>query len=152
MAALPKCLVEVADANGQIKPEGVSGINGHKMPIVFAYAMTCEKIFEANLAEVKPEEKRRYTWAHDLSIGEWCEGVAGVVSTCKNALLYNINDAKCMAEFLLSVNWKSWEHAARENWVWVKVYKALYYALLDLVYEYYENDADGAAYIWQYLD
>lgn len=131
--------------------ERVSNWMGETIPNVFAYGAISERCMERQLAELKGC-KRMTTFMSDLSVGEWCEGRKGVLDTCKNALKSWKDDEKYMAEFVLCVNWKSWEHHARGNKEWTKFYSLLYELVRDLVYDYYEGDEEKTSYLFNYLD
>ena len=131
--------------------ESVATWNGHRFGNVFAYAATSEKTMEANLADIGKSE-RKTTYMSDLSIGEWCSGIRGVIDTIQQAVRYMCDDVEYMAELILCVNWKSWEHSARGNTQWAKAYGELYYYLYDLIAQYYEGDSEKSRYLWEYLD
>lgn len=116
---------------------------------VFQYAATSERCMERNLAECGKE--RKTTFMSDLSIGEWY-GLRGVFNTIKNAMTSWRDDEKYMAEFVLCLNWKAWEHDARQNTNWVKFWSVMYELVRDLMYDYYEGDEEKIRYLWEYLD
>lgn len=143
VTALPQCVAKVK----QVEPVTAglpSGLN------VFTYAAVCEKNFERNLSEMTGRE-RISTFYADLSIGEWF-GLRGVLDTCKNACKNWRESVEMMSEFALCVNWKSWEHAGRNNNGWAQAYSELYYYIDSLLRDYYEADPDKAAYYFQYMD
>ena len=130
--------------------ERVNNWMGQTIPNVFSYGATSEHCMEIHLAETGKE--RKTTFMHDLSIGEWCEGKFGVVDTCYRAMKEWKDYEDYMAEFVLCVNWKAWEHHARGNKEWCKFYSLLYEFVRDLVYEYYEDNSEKTAYVYNYLD
>jgi hypothetical protein len=130
--------------------ERVSNWMGTAIPNVFAYGAVSERCMERQLAEAG--KKRITTFMSDLSIGEWVEGRKGVLDTCKNAISSWKDNEQYMAEFVLCVNWKSWEHAARKNVEWSKFYSLLYEWVRDFVYDYYEGNDEKVSYVWSYLD
>lgn len=137
--------------------ESVANWMGQKLPNVFVYAATSERTMEMNLAQNGKEVngvsvKRETTFMKDLSIAEWCGGKAAVVETVQRSFNQYKNDEVWMAELVLCVNWKAWEHAARDNQQWAIFYSALYELLRDLVYDYYEGDEEKTAYLYDYLD
>lgn len=87
----------------------------------------------------------------DLSTGEWF-GFNGVLDTVKNALTSWKDDEEYMAEFVLCCSWKAWEHGARKNTQWVRAYSFLYDNIRDLMYDYYAEDEEKTAYMYEYLD
>lgn len=95
--------------------------------------------------------KREFTFMNDLSIAEWY-GVVAVVDTVSRIMRENKNNERAMAEFVLSVNWKAWEMNARHKRTWAIFYSQLYYVVRDLVYDYYENNEEKVAYVYDYLD
>lgn len=138
------------EMNG-VKLESVSMWNGRRVPSVFAYAAACERGMEVNLDAIKGC-KRRTTFTADLSIGEWCDGWRGVFDTVRRAMTEWRDNVEYMSEFVLCVNWKSWEHFGRENHMWAKFYGLLYEGVRDLMYDYYEGDDEKTSYMWRYLD
>ena len=142
-------LSSLIDTN--VQTESVNTWAGQKIPNVFSYAATSEKCMERNLEE-SSGRKRKFTFMADLSIGEWVGGKDGVIDTCKSVLREWKNDEKAMAEFILSVNYKSWEHYSRGNREWSIFYSALYEMVRDLVYDMYEGDEEKTYYVWSYLD
>ena len=116
---------------------------------LFQYAATSERCMERNLAECG--KKRKTTFMSDLSTGEWF-GFNGVLDTVKNAVSSWKDDEEYMAEFVLCTNWKAWEHDARKNTQWVRAYSFLYDNIRDLMYDYYAEDEEKTAYMYEYLD
>ena len=116
---------------------------------MFQYAATSERCMERNLSECG--KKRKTTFMSDLSTGEWF-GFNGVLDTVKNAVSSWKDDEEYMAEFVLCCNWKAWEHNARKNTQWVRAYSFLYDNIRDLMYDYYAEDEEKTAYMYEYLD
>lgn len=144
-------LNDVAEEVRSMKPESVSDWCGTKFPNVFAYGATSERTMERNLAEMSGRE-RKTTFMSDLSIGEWCSGLNGVLDTTKNAILSWCGDVEYIAEFVLCVNLKSWEMHARKKPVWSLIYSRLYHGVVSLMYEYYDGDDEATRYLYEYLD
>ena len=119
-----------------------------KLPNVIAYGYTSERCMERNLMK----GERKYTFMYDLSVAEWMEGKNGVLEYIKQAMTEHKDNEVAMAEFILSVNFKSWEHAARNNHQWGYLYSELFYYVRDFTYDYYENDKEKMSYVWEYLD
>ena len=116
----------------------------------FSYAAASEYCMERQL-EAFGKGERKTTFMSDLSLGEWF-GLNGMLDTFKNAVSSWKDDEEYMAEFILCVNWKAWEHAARKNHTWGQIYSGLYYAIKDLMFRYYEGDEKKTNYLWSYLD
>lgn len=131
--------------------ESVTMWGEHRISSVFSYAAISERCMEKQLADMKGCE-RHWTFMSDFSIGEWVEGWRGLFDTIKRCMLEYRDNEEAMAEFILCVNWKSWEHHARNNSNWSRMYSLLYHGLIDLLYRYYENDANKTAYLFNYLD
>lgn len=144
-------LNDVAEEVRGMKPESVSDWCGTKIPNVFAYGATSERTMERNLAETSGRE-RKTTFMSDLSVGEWCSGVHGVLDTTKTAILSWCGNVEYIAEFILCVNWKSWEMHARQKPVWSLIYSRLYHGVVNLMYEYYDGDDESTRYLYEYLD
>ena len=131
--------------------ESVTMWQGHRISNVFAYGAISERCMEKQLEELKGC-KRHWTFMSDFSIGEWCEGYKGLFDTISRCMLSYRDNVEAMSEFVLSVNWKSWEHYARGNNQWAKMYSLLYEGVRDLMYDYYEGDEEKTSYMWSYLD
>lgn len=106
---------------------------------------------EKQLAELKGCE-RKYTFMHDFSIGEWCESWRGLLDTLRRCLVEYCDNEKAASELVLCVNLKAWEHHARGNANWARLYSLLYEDIRDLMYDYYEGDEEKTSYMWRYLD
>lgn len=117
---------------------------------IFGYAASCENMFEQNLKDIKGDE-RKTTFYYDLSIAEVFDAES-VIDTCQRSLKDFIYDEQYISELVLSVNWKSWEHQARGNEGWSKLYSELYYQIYDIVLDKYQDDEEKADYFWHYLD
>lgn len=137
---------EFAESN---KAEAVNIINGRTLPDPLTYGIVCMSIMERNLADVGKE--RMTTYMSDLSIAEWY-GFGAVVDTIEKAIKQQANDVEYMAELVLCVNWKSWEHFSRGNNTWSKFYSVLYEMTYDLVLSYYKKDKEAMHYLFDYLD
>ena len=124
---------------------------GQTIPTVFAYGAISEHCMEKQLEDLKGC-KRQTTFMSDFSIGEWCTGVRGLFETIENGFLSWCYDERYMAEFILCINWKAWEHDARGNKVWAALYSLLFEQIRDLLYDYYEGDDKKTSYVWRYLD
>ena len=131
--------------------ESINMWNGTRLPSVFHYSATSERCMERQLAELKGCE-RRTTFMADLSIGEWCGGWNGVADTVRRSMKNWRDDVEMMSEFVLCVNWKAWEHHARGNMMWAKLYSLLCDGVSDLMFRYYEGDDEKTSYLWRYLD
>lgn len=131
--------------------ERVNVWQGQGVQSIFHYAATSEHCMERQLEELSGR-KRKTTFMSDLSIGEWAGGYSGVFDTTRRALVEWRDNVEYIAEFVLCVNWKSWEHHANERPNWMKFYALLFEGVRDLMYEYYEGDEEKTSYFWEYLD
>ena len=134
-----------------VQLESVNMWQGHEFKSVFHYAATSEKCIERNLAETSGRE-RKTTFMSDLSVGEWVSSWNGVFDTTLNAATSWRDNVEYMAEFVLCLNWKSWEHHGRGNVNWSRFYALLFEGVRDLMYDYYEGDKEKTSYFWEYLD
>ena len=141
------------DMREQLKPfvQKYGGLQGG-----LVYGMWCEKNFEANLRE---DYKRITTYTSDFSIAEWCvpvEGMNAIASTLRNALVNWRDSVEWFAEILLVINLKSWEHAARHNSEYSKMYSELFYMVRALYFDYFDNNnkqhEKAMDYYYQYID
>ena len=117
---------------------------------VFQYANNCEKIFEANLANVG-NYRRRTMFYSDLSIAEWYNEDS-VKDTYKRVMKEWIGNIEYITEFILCLNWKCWEHHAKKNESLSLLYHDLYYEAADKVCEHYKNDKKSLEYYYEILD
>ena len=122
----------------------------------FTYGAWCERNFEMNLRE---DYKRKTTYTSDFSIAEWCvpiEGMSAIADTLKNALDNWRDDIKFFAEILLVVNLKSWEHAARHNNEYGKMYSELFYMVQSLYFGWFDESnkqhEKAMEYYFDYID
>ena len=122
----------------------------------FMYGAWCEKNFEANLRE---DYERKTTYTSDFSIAEWCvpiEGMSAIASTLRNALTNWRDNIEFFAEIIIVLNMKSWEHAARQNNQYGKMYSDLYYMARDLYFDWFDSDNKqhdkAMEYYYQYVD
>lgn len=141
----------VAKEMNGVQLERVNTWPGHTFDNIFHYAATSEKCMEMNLAEISGRE-RKTTFMSDLSIGEWARGWHGVFETTENSVRSWRDNVEFMAEFVLCLNWKSWEHHGRGNVNWSRFYALLFEGVRDLMYDYYEGDDEKTSYFWEYLD
>jgi hypothetical protein len=124
---------------------------GVRMQNCFAYGMQSEACMERQLHDMTGRE-RQTTFMSDMSVAEWVGGLQGLLDTIRDILHAWINNEVYIAEFILCVNWKSWEHYARGNDNWAKVYSTLYHELYAIIMDYHEGDSEKTEYIWEYLD
>lgn len=122
----------------------------------FTYGAWCERNFEMNLRE---DYKRITTYTSDFSIAEWCvpvEGMQAIASTLRNALTNWRDNVEWFAEILLVVNLKSWEHAARGNNEYGKMYSELFYMVQALYFDWFDKDNKqhdkAMEYYYDYVD
>lgn len=140
------------DMREQLKPF----VQKYGIQAVFAYAHWCEKNFEANLRD---DYERKTTYTNDFSIAEWCvpiEGMNAVADTLRNALQNWRDSIEFFAEIIIVLNMKAWEHAARKNEHYCKIYSDLYYMVRDLYLDWFDKDNkqhDNAMdYYYNYVD
>lgn len=113
-----------------------------------------EKNFELNLRE---DYERKTTFTNDFSIAEWfvvSEGVDAIADTLASALLWKDN-IEYFAELLIVLNLKSWEHAARNNRNYSKMYADLYYLVKNLYFDWFNgkpNNNEAVRYYFGYVD
>ena len=122
---------------------------GHTFASPFHYAAQSEFCMERRLAEV--DKERQTSFMSDLSIGEWY-GLSGLLDTVRKVVNEWKDNEVFIAEFILCLNWKSWEHHARKNAGWMELYAVLFEEVRDLLYDYYESDVQKSNYLWEYLD
>ena len=122
----------------------------------FIYGAWCERNFEMNLRE---DYERKTTYTSDFSIAEWCvpvEGMGAVADTLRNALTNWRDNVEWFAEILLVVNLKSWEHAARGNNEYGKMYSELFYMVQALYFDWFDESnkkhSEAIQYYYDYVD
>ena len=122
---------------------------------VFHYSAAEEKcIFEKQAEETGYQ--RISTFFADLSIAEYVEGLNGVRDTYNRVVKEWLSDYKMFSELVISINWKSWEWAARGCSELGQLYSDLYYDARDKFYERYdgthEGDKDATRYFFEVTD
>jgi len=144
---------EYDDMSKQLKPfaDKYGGLQGALM-----YGVWCEHNFEMNLRE---DYKRITTYTSDFSIAEWCvpvDGMNAIADTLKNALDNWRDNVEWFAEIILVVNLKSWEHAARGNNEYGKMYSELFYMVQALYFDWFDGDNKqhdkAMEYYYDYID
>lgn len=104
---------------------------------VFEYAAHEESFFEVNLKQFG--YKRITTFYSDLSIAEWY-GSKSIKETYEMVCKEWIGDYKYFTEFIMCLNYKSWEHYDNKKSELSSLYSDLYYKAIDLFYEHYDGD------------
>lgn len=122
---------------------------GHRFLYATSYAAVSERCMELQLSEVGKE--RKTTFMADLSLAEWY-GVQVVADTVKQICKSWRGDVTHVAEFVLCLNWKAWEHDARKNRAWSYLYSVLFENIRDLFYDYYEGNEKDSYFLYSYLD
>lgn len=122
----------------------------------FTYGAWCERNFEMNLRE---DYERKTTYTSDFSIAEWCvpvEGMSAIADTLKNALDNWQDNIEFFAEILLVINLKAWEHAARGNNEYGKMYSELFYRVQSLYFDWFDESnpkhSEAIQYYYDYVD
>ena len=122
----------------------------------FSYGAWCEYNFERNL---RSDYERKTTYTSDFSNAEWCvsiEGMSAIAFTLHNALTNWYDDIEFFAEILLVINLKSWEHAARGNNEYGKMYSELFYMVQALYFDWFDSDNKqhdkAMKYYYDYID
>lgn len=139
-----------------LKPELRKFVAQYGSQGVFAYGAWCEKNFEANLRE---DYERKTTYTSDFSIAEWyvpVEGNHAIANTLKSAMDNWKDNIEFFAEIILVLNMKSWEHHARKNMNYSKMYAELYYMVKDLYFDWFDNSHEkhneAIEYYMNYVD
>jgi len=122
----------------------------------FTYGAWCERNFEMNLRE---DYERKTTYTSDFSIAEWCvpvEGMSAIASTLRNALTNWRDDVEFFAEIIIVLNMKAWEHHARGNKEYSRMYSELYLMAKDLYFDWFDEDNEqhdkAMKYYYDYVD
>ena len=129
---------------------------------IFGYGAASEYFFENFLEKMCGHSgyKRKTTFSQDFSFAEWFTGEYGLKKTVLDTFKRSVgdwhNDIEYMAELIMAVNTKSWEHAQRGNVQWSKVYAELYYAAKDLYFEWFDEShpkhEEAMSYYFYYVD
>lgn len=117
---------------------------------VLTYSATSEYYMERQLSDLG-KGKRQTTFMKDFSIGEWF-GLNNLFDTILKSVVNWRESEKYMAELVLCLNWKAWEHDARQKAGWRDLYSFLFEEIRDLMYDYYEGDDKKTEYLWSFLD
>ena len=122
----------------------------------FTYGAWCERNFEMNLRE---DYSRKTTYTSDFSIAEWCvpvEGMSAIADTLRNALTNWRDSIEFFAEIIIVINMKSWEHAARGNNEYGKMYSELFYMVQALFFDWFDESnpkhSEAMTYYYDYVD
>lgn len=122
---------------------------------IFVYAAREERMFENILEENGMGYKRITTFYSDLSIAE-VYGANSIKDTFKRVCKHWIGDYKYFTEFVLCLNYKSWEWHSRGNEGLMELYSKLYYQARDKFYDYYgesgKNDEEALHYYFEVTD
>ena len=109
-------------------------------------------VFETQAAECG--YKRLTTFFSDLSIAEWY-GLDSVRDTFNRVMKEWLGDYKYITEFILSLNWKSWEWAVyggRNYEELSNLYVVMYGAAEERFYEYYKDNEEAKSYYFRVTD
>ena len=115
---------------------------------ILTYAALSEKNFEEQLSEAG--KKRKTTFWSDFTIAD-AYGKTAINDTYKRSIDSFI-DVEYFAEFILVLNWKSWEHYRRRNVGTSMLYSYLYEKARDKAYKQYAKDKVSTNYLYDYLD
>jgi len=82
--------------------------------------------------------------------------MSAIASTLRNALKNWRDNVEWFVEILIVANLKSWEHAARGNNEYVKMYSDLYYMVRELYFDWFDKDnkqhEKAVQYYYDYVD
>lgn len=104
---------------------------------VFSYAASEERMFGELVSETG--YNRQTSFFSDLSIAEWY-GAESIRETYGRVCEGWLCDYVYFTEFVMCLNYKAWEHSDRGNVELSELYSELYYAAVDLFYDYYKGD------------
>ena len=119
------------------------------------YGFASERYFEKHL---RSDYKRCTTLSADFSVAECLVEVEGIeiLANCfHDALNLFKGNIKYLAELVLVLNLKSWEHHERGNTNYAKMYSALYYKVLKLYFDSFRGtdlEEDAVNYYYKYID
>lgn len=144
---------EVENIGSQLKPFA----DKFSFDGVFAYCMWCEQNFERNL---RSDYKRKTTFTSDFSIAEWfvptTDGMKAIADTLKKALTNWRDSVEWFGEIIIVLNLKSWEHHARGNQNYSRMYATLYHETLSLFFDWFDEDNEqhdkAMEYYYDYVD
>lgn len=94
-------------------------------------------VFEPQASEFGYE--RKTTFFSDLSIAEWY-GIEDVKDTFKRVVAEWFSNTEYFTEFVLSLNWKSWQWSTLGDMELSQVYIDLYYQARNMVLDKYKGD------------
>ena len=78
------------------------------------------------------------TFYEDLSIAD-AFGTKAILETMRDIIQAWGHDYKYITEFIMAVNWKSWEHQNNEEYC--KLYAEMYYMLHDWALDNFKDEA-----------
>lgn len=91
------------------------------------------------------------TFYSDLTIAELVEGAKGVKGTFNDVVKSWLDDYKYFTEFVMSLNYKAWEHA-NTNQRLSELYSDLYYKADEMFYEHYAENEEAKDYYFNVTD
>lgn len=116
---------------------------------IFQYAANCEAAFKAMASDCG--YTRKTTFYYDLSIAE-VYGQKGIKDTFKSVMKEWMDNVEYITEFIMCLNWKSWQMAHQGNDEIGQLYAELYEKALGQVYKHYAKNEEACAYIYRTLD
>lgn len=116
---------------------------------VFQYAAIEERVFEQNAKNVGYE--RKTTFYSDLSIAE-CYGIKSIKDTYNRVVKQWLDNHEYFTEFIMCLNWKSWEMYDRKNFDLSKLYADLFEKARNKAYKHYKNNKEVLEYMFNVLD
>lgn len=142
--------------NGHAYDNMAKELKERKITNPFIYGAWCERNFELNLRE---DYERKTTYTSDFSLAEWCvpiEGMKAISETLKNALENWRDNVEWMAEIMIVLCMKAWEHHARRNINYADMYSELYLMMKDLYFDWFDEAnpkcEEAAQYYFDYVD
>lgn len=123
------------------------------------YGFASERYFEKHL---RSDYKRITSLSYDFSVAECLvetdvdvDGIEILANCFRNALNLFKGNIKYLAELVMVLNLKSWEHYERGNTNYAKMYSALYYKVLKLYFDSFRGtdlEEDAVNYYYKYID
>lgn len=117
---------------------------------IHQYAQICEQNFRKQLSETN--YKVEYTFYSDLSLAEAVGGVPDIIDTVNRVVKDWMGNIKAITEFVLSLNYKSWEMYHKGNQLLSQLYSRLYHRISTIVLDAYKDNSEALSYFYATLD
>ena len=114
------------------------------------YAVKCENTFKESLK--RTGYKTLFPFYKELSIAEYVSGENGVIETVQRVIKEWLQNIKAITEFVLSLNYKTWESFNNGNMKRAQLYARMFHHVFAKVEMNYEQKPDDLSYFYTTID